>query len=102
MFGHEMSNSSVMFHTDNTAVRDVVNAQTAKCPTIMSILRPLVLLLIKHNIHLRAKHVPGVENTLCDRISRFQVDAELLERFNMNPHPEVLPLPLRPENYMLK
>ena len=45
----------------------------------MSIMRPLVLILMKDNIFLRAKQLPGIDNILADKISRFQVDAQLLQ-----------------------
>ena len=44
----------------------------SSCPIIMekiSHIRPLVLLLLTFNIDLRARHLPGVNNTLCDNFS---------------------------------
>ena len=34
---------------------------------------------MKDNIFLRAKQLPGIDNILADKISRFQVDAQLLQ-----------------------
>ena len=80
MFGHLMANSTVLFYTDNEGVKDILNQQTSSNKIIMSMLRPLVLLLKKHNIRLTSKHIPGIDNILCDRISRFQVTPELLQQ----------------------
>lgn len=39
----------------------------------MDLLRFLVLLSMKHNFFVRARHVPGVSNEIADALSRFQV-----------------------------
>ena len=67
----------------------------------MSILRPLVLLLLKHNITLKAVHIPGKNNTLCDLISRQQVRPEILQQYGMKSHPTPLPLHLLPQNFVM-
>jgi hypothetical protein len=46
--------------------------QTSKDQTIMKLVRRLVLATLKHNIHFRAKHIPGKHNITADRLSRFQ------------------------------
>ena len=38
----------------------------------MDLLRFLVLLSMKHNFFVRARHVPGVSNDIADALSRFQ------------------------------
>ena len=38
----------------------------------MDLLRFLVLLSMKHNFFVRARHVPGVTNDIVDALSRFQ------------------------------
>ena len=45
-FAEKMGGSHIVFHTDNQAIVAVLNKQTSKCPRIMAILRPLVLLLL--------------------------------------------------------
>ena len=44
----------------------------------MAIVRQLVLVMVKHNIDLKGKHVPGANNIICDRISRSQNVSHLL------------------------
>ena len=79
MFSHLIQNSNILFYCDNSAVVSIINKQSSTDNTIMSIMRPLVLILMKDNIFLRAKHLPGIDNILADKISRFQVDAQLLQ-----------------------
>ena len=99
MFGRLMANSTIIFHCDNSAVTVIVNKQSSKDSDIMGIIRPLVLLLVKHNIHLTSEHIPGLLNILPDRISRFQVTPKLLQEYGMEPTPIPLPKPLLPENF---
>ena len=100
MFGHLLTNSNILFHSDNMAVTAILNSQSSKEKTIMSILRPLILILVKYNINLRSQHIPGLLNILPDRISRFQVTSELLHQHKMDPEPTSIPLHLRPENFV--
>ena len=101
IFGHKLRNSHVTFLCDNQAVTVIINKQTSKDPTIMSILRPLVLLLLQHNIYFRATHLPGRLNELCDKISRNQVSKELLQQYGMMPSPTPIPEALQPGNFVL-
>ena len=101
LFAHKLAHSTVQFHCDNQAIVHVINNQTSKCNQLMSILRPLVLLLLKHNITLKAVHIPGKNNTLCDLISRQQVRPEILQQYGMKSHPTPLPLHLLPQNFVM-
>ena len=101
IFANKLSNSSLIFYTDNMAVVSIVNKQTSKCNIIMQIIRPLVLLLLHHNIKLQCKHVPGTSNTLCDALSRQVATPSLLHKFKMSPEPLQIPQHLLPENFKL-
>ena len=68
----------------------------------MSIMRPLVLILMKDNIFLRAKQLPGIDNILADKISRFQVDAQLLQQYGMQPESLTIPDCLLPNRFRLR
>jgi hypothetical protein len=99
IFGCLMKNSNILFHCDNSAVTAILNKQSSKDKSVMAIVRPLVLLLIKLNIRLTSKHIPGALNILPDRISRFQVTPTLLREYGMEPLPTTIPSRLLPENY---
>lgn len=73
LWGHEMSNKRVCFFSDNMAVVQVINKQTAKETTIMKLLRKLIVQCLKFNILFVAKHIPGVNNVLSDKLSRLQI-----------------------------
>ena len=55
-----------------------IECQTSKVPAIMCLVRPLVLLSLKHNFEISAKFVPGVQDIVPDVLSRFQETPEFL------------------------
>ena len=97
MFGMQLKNSIVKFYTDNKAVCFIIRDLSSKNEYIIHYLRKLIVLLMLHNIDLRAEHVPGVNNVLCDRISRFQVTEDLLHQNSMDEKPLVIPDFLQPK-----
>ena len=99
MFGDQLKNSVVNFYSDNEAVCYIIRDMTSRDDVILHFLRKLVLLLQHYNIDLRSQHVPGVQNILCDRISRFQVDAELLASHDMEAVPTAIPSFLQPDSF---
>ena len=101
MFGHKFKNSVVLFHSDNEAVCNIIKHLTSKDKIIQIFLRKLLLKLLKLNVDLRSRHVPGKQNVLCDRISRFQVTPELLQSHKMDDSPTEIPAHLQPESFAL-
>ena len=101
MFAHKLRNSKVIFHTDNMAVVHILNKQTSNCPIVMKIVRPFVLVLLNNNLSLHVQHIPGLDNNLCDAISRQQVSSVMLGKFNMQRHPLIIPQQLLPQNFSL-
>lgn len=55
------------------AVVQIINKQIAKETPIMKLLRKLIVQCLKFNILFVAKHVPGVNNVLSDKLSRLQI-----------------------------
>ena len=82
-----MRDSKIILHTDNYAAMNIINSQTAKPEHIMHLVRHLVLLSLRHNLRIVAKHVPGKLNNIPDALSRFQEDQEMLESAGLNPNP---------------
>ena len=72
-WGRELSNKCVMVMSDNQAVVHILNNHTSKDPSIMIIVRLIVLSCMKNNIVIRSQHLPGRYNTLADLLSRNQV-----------------------------
>jgi hypothetical protein len=98
-FASDLSHTHVVFHCDNQAVVAILNKQSSKCKSVMSILRPLILLLLQHNVSFRAVHIPGVDNIVADALSRFQETPDLLRRSGMQRSPTIVPSPFLPDNF---
>lgn len=73
IWGSDLRNECVIIHSDNRAVVCIINKQTSKDQNIMKLVRRLVLCCMKHNILIRAEHIPGKCNILSDCLSRFQI-----------------------------
>ena len=70
VWAYHLANSCVMVRSDNSGVVASLNAQSSRSPLAMRWLRHLFLIAMRHNILLRALHVPGVRNTAPDALSR--------------------------------
>jgi hypothetical protein len=102
VWGCQMSNQCVSLFTDNAALVDIINRQTSKHPMIMILVRDLVLTSLRHNILFRAYHVPGVDNTRADLISRLQI-VEFRKAFpDADPEPTHVPETLLPQKWSIR
>ena len=100
LWGQEMQNRRILFFTDNAALVSVINKQSCRDKSLMFFVRKLVLTCLKNNILFKAKHVPGIHNTLADSLSRLQVPVfKRLAPDSMNLHPTVIPQHLQPQNW---
>ena len=68
-----MANRCIVFVTDNAALISIINQQTSKHKLVMILIRDLVLTALNYNIIFRARHIPGLNNTRADCLSRFQI-----------------------------
>lgn len=62
-----MSNSKIQlfyFGVDNQAVVQVVKSQTSRNARDMQLVRSLVLMCLQLNVLFKAKHVPGLDNSI--------------------------------------
>ena len=85
-----LSKKKLVIHTDNQALVSVINCQTSKSCRTMSLLRPMILILMKHDIIVRAIYIETKMNNVADSISRMQ-----WSRFRMAaPHADQEPTPI--------
>ena len=96
--GTRFSNQTVEFHTDNMALVSILNKSSSKKPHIMTLVRALVLAMLKYNFTFYAIHVPGVENILADALSRQQMERFRESHPSANIFPESILPHLRPGN----
>ncbi|KAK6185508.1 hypothetical protein SNE40_007726 [Patella caerulea] len=72
LWGFRFSNKRLLLHVDNMALVRILNTCTSKSKRVMSLIRPLLMVFLKHNIVFRATHVRSQDNGICDSISRQQ------------------------------
>ena len=73
IWGPCFCNMKIRFNCDNSAVVHVINTMSSKSDRVMSIVRLLTLKCLQHNILVKASHLPGAVNVICDSLSRFQM-----------------------------
>jgi hypothetical protein len=73
VWGSQLANKCVVFHSDNIAVVYIINKQTSKDPYIMRLVRRFVVACMKYNILRKAVHIQGHKNVLADLAFTFSV-----------------------------
>jgi len=101
IWGHLMANRCIVFFTDNRALVDILNNQTAKERSVMVLIRHLVLRCLQNNILFRSKHVLGVLNRESDLLSRLQVEQFRQLVPEADEWPAEVPNHLLPENWSI-
>ena len=96
LWGQSFANHSVLFLTDNQAVVEVINKQSARNNYLMRLLRRLVVTALKFNVYFKAKHIPGKTNVIADRLSRIQEFAARQAAPWLHSHPDPIPPELLP------
>lgn len=91
IWGAQLQNSYLIFHSDNLPLVHIINKLSSKEKLVRSLLRKLVLEMLRYNIMFRAVHVPGFENTLADKLSRFQIAGFLQLHPTADPFPAPIP-----------
>ena len=96
-----MANKRIIFFSDNATVVDFVNKQTSRHEDIMVLLRDLVLSCLRHNILFQARHIPGLQNSSADYLSRSQVVIFKDIFPEAEESPTQIPENLMPKNWVL-
>ncbi|XP_071781595.2 uncharacterized protein LOC139931867 [Centroberyx gerrardi] len=92
LWGHEWSRKSILIHSDNTSVVEILNKGRSRSPAIMQFLRRLTLISAQHQFILRAAHIPGHHNSIADSLSRFS-----FQKFrHLAPESDFHPIPIPP------
>ena len=70
VWGTNWRRGCICFRSDNQAVVDIINSRTSKDDLNMHLVRCLVLYAVIYGFNFMAEHIPGVQNTAADAISR--------------------------------
>ena len=72
VWGAQWCKKHVLFRSDNEAVVHMLNSRTSKIPSLMHLLRNLLLSAARDSFSFSAQHIPGVFNQIADALSRFR------------------------------
>ena len=72
VWGDDLCNKKIRFNCDSIAVVHILDKLSAKSEPVMKLVRILTMRCLKTNILIKASHVPGTHNDICDALSRFQ------------------------------
>ena len=72
LWGKDWSRKRIIFFCDNEATVNIINKGRSSVPFINRFVRRLTWLSVLGNFIIRAAHIPGVDNTIADSLSRFE------------------------------
>ena len=70
LWGHQWQGKVVRCLCDNAAVVAVIRSGTSKDMNVMHLMRSLFFFTAKYNLNLLPAHIPGVDNSAADALSR--------------------------------
>ena len=73
VWGNLWSGKRIILWCDNLSVTQILNSKSSKVTKIMDLVRKITVQTLIHNFTLNAKHVPGLDNSVADALSRFQM-----------------------------
>ena len=101
IWGPKLKHLNLNINTDNEALVSIINSQTVKGNELcLRLLRLFVLTCLRFNIYVKAFHIRGVNNSICDALSRLQVERFRSLAPGMAKYPISVPQHLSPENLL--
>ena len=91
IWGSQWSGKRICIWCDNLPVVAIINSKRSKSPRVMDLVRAITILTLVHNFTFTAKHIPGLDNSIADSLSRFQMDRFHLLAPNASPTPCTIP-----------
>ena len=73
-WGHLWTKQKNLFHCDNTAVVEFWRNGSTRDPETMMLVRMLYLRAANHHINVVVTHIIGINNSIADSLSRFQME----------------------------
>ncbi len=90
-WGSQWSRKRLLFHCDNLTVVHLWRSGMARAPLLMRLLRALFLVAARGNFHINITHIPGIDNSTADALSRFQMARFRRLVPGAAPHPTPVP-----------
>jgi hypothetical protein len=89
-WGEYLTGKRLRLYCDNIAVVAVVNSGSSRSESLMSLVRELYHVAVTYNFDIRLEHVPGINNTAADLLSRLQLGqfhAMFANEYDLDPSP---------------
>ena len=74
LWGPRWSSKRIRMWCDNKSVVASINSKHSKSPRVMDLIRAITLQTLQYNFAFTASHIPGLDNSIADSLSRFQMD----------------------------
>ena len=72
LWGNLWATKRIKFYCDNLGTVQIIRKGRSKASNIMKLMRQLTWCSVKNNFCIYIEHVPGVDNTTAESLSRFQ------------------------------
>lgn len=82
-WGHLWSGHDIKFLCDSQTVVHVINKASTRDRNMLNILRALTLLSLEFDFLITAQHLPGIQNSAADYLSRSQAQTDTLTHFQL-------------------
>ena len=73
MFAYEFEGRKILFITDNLPITQAWQKGTSSSGILMTLIRTILMTAAKNNFTLSLQHIPGVNNTAADLLSRMEL-----------------------------
>ena len=93
IWGQNWTRHRILFYCDNLATVEIINKGRFKNSSIMKLTRKLTFHSALNNYVIHAKHIAGVDNSIVDAISHYQMARfrRLAQYADKKPMPCLLP-----------
>ena len=91
LWGSRWRNLRILVLCDNEATVKLLNKGYTSCEPAATMLRKIVFQCMTHNFKLTAQHIPGVDNSVADALSRFKFEYFFKLRPSAEPNMTAVP-----------
>lgn len=92
LWGPSWSKKHIYIFCDNLPVVSIINSKRSKSPWIMNLVPAFTILTFEHHFSFANRHIPGLDNSVADSLSRFQMDRfRQLAPYAPYPFPCIIP-----------
>ena len=92
VWGQYWCRKRILFHCDNQSIVQVWESGLSRSSDLMHLVRTLFFIAACHNFHVMICHIPGIDNSIADALSRMQLTRFRSLAPDAKDHPTPLPV----------